>query len=304
MPAYNWNGIGLTAPDGWEPAALERDGFLLEKDALPLCELKWNVIHGTFSFAKHLKRLTKRHKGVTMHAVPEQEVPAPWGESVTTLGKSGIRVQSFIWRTRLHKGLGAALHNPATGLAALIQFFIHDEAAETEAARVLATFRDYSGGRTVPWAMFGIAARVPADFRLDTFSFKPGHYTVKFWRAKSRKQGDKLPAGKGPGTALVFERFAPASVLLKGTTLASWAGESMESAPPDTIPMVSGQNDVTWAGIAKTSLLRKALRRERHVMGRVWTTEGGNAILGVSTSGSLAMQGQSFTDICESYALV
>lgn len=294
----------MTTPDGWEPSALERDGLLLEREGQPACELKWRVVQGTFSFEKHLKRLTRQHKNVDMRGVPGEETPVLWQESADLLSQSGIRLQSFIWRTPVHKGIGAAMHNPATGLAALVQFFIASDEDEQVAAEVLATFRDYSAGKTIPWAMFGLTARLPAEFVIDTFSFKPGHYQVKYWRHKSAKQAGKLPAGKGAGTALVFERFAPASVLLKGKALADWIGDGVENSPPDSVLVDACPDMVSWAGVAKSSMLRRVLRRESHVAGRIWTPETGNSILGVTAIGTVPVPGEIFTSICESYELV
>lgn len=304
MPVYIWNGVGLTAPDGWEPSALERDGLFLEKDGLPLCELKWRKVEGTFSFEKHLKRLAKQHRGVEMRGVPHEETPDAWQSGVTRLTESGLRLESFIWKGAGHKGIGAALHHPATGLAGLIQFFIRREEDEDAAARVLATLRDYSGGRTVPWSMFGLSARLPAEFSLDTFSFKPGHYLIRFWRPKSLKHAGKLPAGKGPGTTLAFERFAPASVLLKEQELSAFVRDRIENAPPPSLPVEEGADAVSWSGLAKSSLLRAALRRQVHASGRVWTTDPGNAILSVSATGVVPVPDEMFTTICESYELV
>lgn len=304
MVDYIWNGVGLTVPDGWEPSALERDGLFLEHDGQPVCELKWRTVDGTFSFEKHLKRLARRHRDVDMRGVPDEETPDAWQTSVARLAESGLRLQSFIWKTPAHKGIGAALHNPATGLAALVQFFIRSEADEDVAAEALSTIRDYSAGKTIPWAMFGLTARLPAEFVLDTFTFKPGHYLVKFWRHKSAKHAGKLPAGKGPGTSLVFERFAPASVLLKEQELTSWVSQTLDNAPPDSMSLEQAGSTLSWAGATKSSLLRKALRRQVHSSGRVWTTDGGNAILSVTAVGVVPVPEVVFTPICESYELV
>jgi len=304
MVRYIWNGVGLTSPEVWEPAALERDGFLLEEEGRPRCELKWRVVQGTFSFEKHLKRLAKNHKGVTMDGVAVEDTPPSWQASLACLAESGLKHQSFIWKTAAHMGIGAALHNPATGLAALIQFFIEERNDEEVAAQALASFRDHSGGKTIPWQMFGLSARIPAEFVLDTFSFKPGHYLVKYWRPKSARQGNKLPAGKGRGTSLTFERFAPASVLLRSESLHGWLVEHMEDGPTDSIPVDVGVDHVSWQGVIKTSLLRQVLRRTVHTSGHVWTTDVGNAILAVQAKGNIPMPDKSFTDVCASYELV
>jgi len=304
MAEFIWNGVGITTPDGWEPAAIERDGLVFENRDRHVCELKWNVVQGSFSFDKHIKRLTKGHKNAALSGVGEDETPPAWTAALNRLTQSGIRAQSFIWQTEVNRGIGAALHNPATGLAALIQFFILDEQDETDAAATLASFRDYSSGKTVPWAMFGLKARVPAEFRLDTFSFKPGHYTVKFWRPKNAKNSGRLPAGKGPGTHLVFERFAPASVLLKHIAITDWTRQTMENAPPESVEIIANANTIYWNGTAMTSLLRRTLRRAVYTQGTVWITDNGNALLSVIAHGTVPAPDAIFTDICESYELV
>lgn len=302
MAEIVWNGLGLTAPSSWEPVAIERDGLTLAVGDTPACEFKWNRVVGSFSFDKHLKRLTKGNKGAALHGVEEDDTPPAWAAALASLAESGFRSKSFIWRSGQGRGIGAALHNPGTGLAVLVQFFMNDASDEAVAAEVLSTLRDYTAGQTAPWAMFGLAARVPAEFVLDTFSFKPGHYRVAWWRPRSGKHAGKLPPGKGPGTHLVFERFAPASVVLKGTNLEAWVTENVDNALAATER--EGQAGVEWQGVSKSSLLRKVLRREVHSRGRAWTTSEGNAILSVVAHGTVPAPEAAFNEICGSYELV
>ena len=304
MPDFAWNGIGLAAPPGWEPSAIERDGLILADALGPVCELKWNRVHGTFSFDKHLKKLTKGNKDAVVRAADAAGIPDAWARAVDRLAESGLRAKTFLWKADGSRGLGAALHHPGTGLACLIQFFIRGEGDEPVAADVLATLRDFTAGKTVPWAMFGLAARVPADFVLDTFSFRPGHYRVAWWRPASGRNRERVPAGKGPGTRLDFERFAPASVLLKGTSLEDWCRDRLAHAPPRSVPVDNGPGRIDWRGAAKTSLLRKVLRREVHTAGRAWTPEEGNAVLAVTAEGTVPLAEPTFNDICGSFTLV
>ncbi|WFS62940.1 hypothetical protein LF599_01895 [Pseudodesulfovibrio thermohalotolerans] len=304
MVDFAWNGIGLAAPLGWEPSAIERDGLLLADGAGPVCELKWNRVQGSFSFDKHLKRLTKGNRSADVRAVGPDEVPSDWAGAVDRLAESGLRARSFLWRAGENRGLGAALHHPGTGLACLIQFFIRSAADEAPAARVMATLRDHTAGKTLPWAMFGLAARVPADFALDTFSFRPGHYRMTFWRSASGGRSGRVPVGKGPGVRLDFERFAPASVLLKGTTLEAWCRDRLAHAPPTALPVEGGPGLVSWCGEARTSLLRRALRRVVRTRGRAWTTDAGNAVLAVTATGTAPLAESAFNDICGSFILV
>jgi len=301
MTDLAWNGVGLRTPDVWEPASLERDGLLLESGGRPVCELKWNVVQGTFSFARHMKRLSRNNRGVDILPVDPADTPPTWASAVSGLENSGLALRSFLWRTGDERGLGAALHHPATGLAALVQFFVRAPEDEDLAATVLATFRDHTGGKTLPWAMFGLAARVPARFRLETFSFKPGRFTVQYWRPRSTRSQDRLPAGKGPGVRLVFERFVPADVLLRGRDLADWAGEILD-LPKTPVPEAT-PDGLAWAGVSRTSLLRRLLGRETRARGVVRRTKR-NAILAVTATGTDPVDAAEFDAVVNSYGIV
>lgn len=304
MPEYRWNRVGITTPDDWEPAVLERDGLLLEQAGRPVCELKWNVVQGAFSFAKHIKKLSKGNKGVNMEAVETNVMPPSWRMTVDSLSRSGMKLQSFKWSHREQNGIGAAIHNPDTGLAALIQFFVYKPDSADHAASVLASLSDHAKGKTIPWAMFGLSARVPSEFKLHTFSFKPGHYSVKFWRAKSSKQADRVPTGKGPGISLIFERFAPANVLLASDSLRQWAANHMEPTISEALIDTTSQNGFSWQGLSKTSLLRRIVNRQEHDQGRIWLPEDSNAILSVRAVGTLPVGQSTFKRICDSYDIV
>ncbi|MDD3312927.1 hypothetical protein [Pseudodesulfovibrio sp.] len=301
MTDLAWNGVGLRAPDAWEPASLERDGLLLECGGRPACELKWNVVQGTFSFARHMKRLSRRNRDADILPVDPADTPPAWASAVGGLEDSGLALRSFLWRAGDERGLGAALHHPATGLAALVQFFVRTPEDEDLAATVLASFRDHSGGKTVPWAMFGLAARVPARFRLETFSFKPGRFTVQYWRTRSMRRQDRLPAGKGPGVRLTFERFVPADALLRGRDLADWSREILD-LPKRPVPEAT-PDGLAWAGVSRTSLLRRLLRREIRARGVV-RLAGKNAILAVTATGSDPVDAAEFDTVVQSYGIV
>jgi len=317
MAEYHWNGVGLTVPDEWEPLVLERDGLTLGSGSRPLCELKWRTVAGGFSFEKHLKRLARGHKDAAVRAVADDEPPVSWREAVESLERSGLRVRSFVWQAGGHRGMGAALHTPGTGLAALVQFFMHGEAdreAEGLAATVLASFRDHTVPRaersdpacrrTVPFCMFGLRGRVPAAFALDSFSFRPGHYMVRYWRPRRPDPGAGGPRAKGPGTRLTFERFAPASVLLKGRDLAGWAAEVLADPPPAGLAEIGPDGELAWSGVAATSMARRLLRRESHARGRAWLPSGTNHILAVTATGAVPMSDAPFAAVVESYELV
>ncbi|MUM77205.1 hypothetical protein GKC30_06120 [Pseudodesulfovibrio sp. F-1] len=317
MAEYHWNGVGLTVPDEWEPLVLERDGLTLGSGSRPMCELKWRTVAGGFSFEKHLRRLAKGHRDAAVRAVADDDPPLVWREAVEGLERSGLRVRSFVWQAGGHRGMGAALHGPGTGLAALVQFFMHgeeDREAEGLAAAALAAFRDHTvpwaersdpaSRRTVPFCMFGLRGRVPASFGLDSFSFRPGHYRVRYWRPRRPDSGNGRPTPRGSGTRLTFERFAPASVLLKGRGLDGWAAEALADPPPVGAVSIGRDGEAVWSCVAATSVARRLLRRENHARGRVWLPAGTNHILAVTATGAVPMPDAPFAAAVQSYELV
>ena len=303
MERVIWNGVGLDVPPAWEPAAVERDGLIFEHEDRPVCELKFRHVRGAFSFDKHIRRLTKSHKGVDVRTVSDSEAPEAWIAAVDALAQSGLRHQSFMWRTPEDKGIGAALFNPATGLAALVQYFVRSDADETAAAESLAAFRDRTGGKTAPFRLFGLEGRVPDGFMLHTFSFKPGHYSISYWRPKSKRHVGRVPSGKGPGTSLVFQRVAPASVLLKETSLVDYV-RTMDQAPPENMHIEAEPDRVMWSDRAHTSQLLTFFGKEKHHCGAAWIADPGNAILAVTVAGKVPMDQKAFIAAVESYALV
>jgi len=80
--------------------------------------------------------------------------------------------------------------------------------------------------------------------------------------------------------------------------------KNLEDAPPESVGITDKDRFIAWNGTAKTSLLRKTLRRAIYTQGRLWTTDSKNAILSVVVHGTVPAPEAIFNDICESYELV
>ncbi|WP_243544939.1 hypothetical protein [Pseudodesulfovibrio tunisiensis] len=299
MARIAWNGISLSLPRGWEIAALEKNGFLLHADQRPTCEVKWEQISGAFSFDKHLRKLEREFRETRLQPVDKGETPQVWADAVTRLEWSGLRLQSFSWNTESERGLGAIIHNPDTGLAALIQFFLHKETDTSPAARVLFSFRDHLAGKTRPWTAFGLNARLAGDWRLHEFSFHPGHFSLLFHRSPDNRE----TPGKKRGTFLLLQRHAPASVLLENSTLEHWVRTVHAELLPKRQNLETERETISWAGETLASPIRRLLGRDEFSRGRVWLPPETSAILSVAAYGRVKISKREFSEICDRYAV-
>ncbi|WP_147819767.1 hypothetical protein [Salidesulfovibrio onnuriiensis] len=286
-PSIAWNGISLDAPPEWEPSILERDFMRLEQDGRPVAELKWRRVQGRFSARKHIRKLDRAFGRADIR----EASPGPaWIEAAESLRASGLGVTLLEWED----SVGAVLHSPATGLAVLAQF-----PRPVAGAPVLASLRDHWGGATMPWRLFGIRARVPSDFLLDTFRFHPGRYGLEFRRPKRSVSVDARPGDfrRGPGASLVLERHAPADAMLAKQGFETWIEENYRKVIVGT--ETKDTNMIYWKGIQKR-FLRFSLRHQ----GRVWRDPAANAVFAVYAHGEQDIAEATFNQICNDYGAV
>lgn len=287
VPSIAWNGISIRAPLEWEPSILERDFMRLEQDGRSVAELKWRRVRGRFSVRRHIRRLDRKSGGAQIREFS----PGPdWEAAAEALRGSGFAVTLLEW----DGAAGAVLHSPATGLAVLAQF-----PQTAEGASVLASLRCHWGGTTMPWRLYGVQARIPTDFLLDTFRFQPGRYCLEFRRPRRRVATEVKPGDfrRGPGTSLVLERYAPADVMLAKQDFSSW----IEINYRKVIVGEEQQNSdmIDWIGRQKR-FLRPALRH----CGRVWRDRAANAVFAVRAQGELELAPAAFNRICNDYGAV
>jgi len=286
--AIAWNGISLCSPEDWEPSILERDFMRLEQDGIPVAEIKWRRVGGAFSAYKHMRKLDRKFRSVDIHeGSPSQE----WDTAADSLRQSGFNVTLLQWGA----AVGAMMHNPATGLALLAQFFEPGR----QAAAILASFRDHWNGESLPWRMFGIQARLPSGFLLDTFSFRPGHYTLRFRRPRRMPAVEATPQDfrRGAGTDLILERYAPADAILKNTDFHNWVLERYRKVIVGQVS--SKSNMIEWADVQKR-FLRSSMRHQ----GRIWLDQTANSFFSVVVEGEPVFQEEDFKRVCDEYGAV
>lgn len=283
-----WNGISLRVPQTWEPSVLERDFMRLEEHGLPVAEAKWSRVSGSFSVERHIRKLKRRFRGADIRVAS----PGPeWDESAELLRQGGLQTTILQWESVV----AAIIHSSSTGLSLLLQFLKTNEMSPA----TLASVRDHWAGKSLPWSLFGLRARIPSEYLLDTFSFKPGHYSLRFRRPKRNLAIDAKPQDlrRGPGAELTLERYAPADVMLAKQSFLGWAKENYRKAIVGE--KIFDDNVLSWIFFQK-----RFLRKEICHQGRVWQDSRANSIFSVVSKGSLSLSESEFLRICDEYGAV
>jgi len=255
-----WNGVQLEVPADWDPARMGRHFLLLEDEEGPRLALRWEPITGRFDAHKTLHKLT-RAVGADADVTPN-DPPAIWRNALKSGRGPEPEIYGFGWRD----GAGVLLFWPDLHIAALAGFY--GNSPPPAAGPVLAALRPVAGKPTRLFRIYDIHARVSADLNLDRFQFLPGAFELAF---------------SGTATRLLLYRWGPASMLLDGDGLLSFARRRLPSIPRDA---AGDEMDRRW----KQSLggpIGKFLpgKRARFEAGRIWRVSEMDRILGVIAAG-------------------
>lgn len=194
----------------------------------PWTEFRWERIRPPFSADKQLRRLGKAFPRVRFDAMRPGRNNALL-HAAQALSARGLECTPFNWNATPEKGATASSTQPPDGRDSghgLIAYSPAHELAlvcQTNAPEsgpeMIASARLYGAADLMPVNVFGLSARIPGSYRLDDFSFKPGHFRLVF---RSTERGWLGGEKRVPDTRLVLDRVGPASVALKATPLSDW----------------------------------------------------------------------------------
>jgi len=282
-----WNGIRFQVPSDWLPFRIERNYLVLERDAVPVMEIKWGRIRGRFSRERHLQLLAVRQKKKAGRAVRSCELPPDWEKAL-----AAYRACGFQWQEQKTGATGALLYCPVCRNATLVQFYQNDPAPEGNLlTRILASFRDHSQGDAVLWSAFDIRVAVPSFLQLRRHRFEPGYFELAF---ASKKH------------TVILNRWGPASVLLAGRDLSGFAA-SAAALPKDVQPHLSGDDPPTvmWSASQANNPWRRAANRlkVKPTLQQLcmWLVAEENRILAVRTEGRRPLAPQVFDALCRGF---
>lgn len=202
--ALAWNGLSLTVPGTWHPARLGQRHLYLEDDQGPVFEWKWRTGAGRGGMEAALRALTPKHRARAGEALPDNWLAA----------LNDYELMPLSWAQEGRSGLGAALFDPASGMAAVFQAYGGpdgpDRALCDRIAGVLASLRLDRPGSPA-FQVYGLTFTPPPGFFLSAFEFLPGRFSLSFAARRRR---------------LDIVRLAPADVLLGREDLAAVAGRA------------------------------------------------------------------------------
>jgi hypothetical protein len=282
-----WNGISFLAPATWEPGTIGSRYLLLEEDARPVLEVKWGKIKGAFSHEAHLRRLAAIHgKGIGKTLTPTP-LPSGWKEALAS-----YEVKGFSWHGRKVNGKGVLIYCPACLNATLIQFYQgSSRQLKGPSQGLLRSFQDHRQDKMVVWSVFDVRAVIPDNYTLIRHRFEPGRSELVL------TSGDQK---------LILNRWAPASVILCGQSLAQFA-ESVFHVSRDSLhpSHVAGHKAVEWS--IAPSFTRPAHWWERLTARpsfrwlRLWHVEEKNRVMGIMVEGKSPFQDHFLEGICAGY---
>lgn len=190
--SLGWDGLRVEIPAGMEPVILDRGFVRLAGPELPVLDLRFGPEKATFDPDKDGPRLLK----------------------ASGIGETRLTPLRAAWTSRLKGGVWAA---PAAEPRLFVLLPTEKKAVVASlfsAPPPLAVLRPVleSLDWTPPdawrsWRCYDLQLETPPHAVLGKASFRPGAFRLEFSIARSR---------------LVFERLAPASVLLAETALETW----------------------------------------------------------------------------------
>jgi len=281
-----WNGIRFKIPADWEVGQIGARHLIFEDEAVPVMEIKWGVVKGTFSHRTHLKRLAALQSRRNKISVAEWILPPHWEKTL-----ADFRAGGFLWQSPEASARGAILFCAVCRTASLIQFF-GDSSVEREKIllAVLKSFRDHSQDGWLLWSIFDIRATLPQSMQLVRFRFEAGKFELGF---KSGRHNIHL------------HRWAPAAALLGGQDLVSFSRTIPEFA--EGHPQPAAINDceaVEWSISPGSGWRRKICRFKLNpsfYWFRMWCLEKQNRILAVRAEGKDPLDIHLLNQICEDY---
>lgn len=268
-----WNGIRMSLPRSWQPAAIDLFHLIFEDDDGPALEIRWSRSgYGANAREKIYRRL---HRTAKMHNAELREKPvhAKWQNALKPHHLKGFR-----WQTGTHSADGIVINCPLCGMVTLLQFY-HGCAKRNQQLfeRILATFKDHENKRTMTyWAMYDIRAELPHDYELIKARFGAGFFQLDF---------------KHKATSVSLYRFAPATAILSDISLLDFSRKRWPAYHPQfSAEDVAGLSRIEYRTLLEEKLNKRVIGRlfgrKRDAWVRVWLLKRPNRIFAVRIEGN------------------
>ncbi len=266
-----WDGLQVQIPRTMEPVILDRGFIRLVGPELPTVELRFAPEKRPFDPHKDPRRILRAAElsGQTLDPCGE-----PWAQRLPGNLYTSDRLSLLQFRDS--RGLVAILFSapPPPNMAQTILTSLHWVSPRTWRR----------------WCCYDITFETPPDYALDKAVFRPGRFHLTFTH--------------GPGK-LIFDRLAPANVLLDHTNLVAWCRQYLGDGADSGTTIVSvGDTEVDV--FTKPSYFYRTLPwlpgLHPPLRGKIRHVVEGNKILVVTEQGP-EMTAATYHRILTSYAI-
>ncbi len=191
-----WDGLQVQIPQTMEPATLDRGFIRLFGSELPTVDFRFGLEKGPFDRHKDGHRIL-RATGLAKETL--EPCGEPWADGLPGILYNSSRLYVLQFRESL--GVVAALFS---------------EPPPPDMVRIIfASLNWFPPGTWRRWCCYDLTFETPPDYALHKAVFNPGNFHFTFTNG-SRK--------------LLFNRLAPANVLLADTNLVSWCKQNQRYA--------------------------------------------------------------------------
>ncbi len=218
-----WDGLQVQIPVRMEPATLDRGYIRLFGAKRPTVDFRFGAEKNPFDPHKDGRRIL-RAAGLAKETL--ESCSEPWTDDLPGILYNSSRLYVLQFRESL--GVVAALFS---------------EPPPPDMVQIIFTSLNwFPPGTWRRWCCYDLTFETPPDYTIHKAVFNPGRFHLTFTKG-SRK--------------LIFDRLAPANVLLANTNLVSWCKHNQRYASDDTT--ILSVNDTEADIFMKPSFLSRTL---------------------------------------------
>lgn len=204
---FCWNGLCFELPGGWEPVKIGKFDLAFEEGERLVLEMRWKRSEDRMDLNRIIQRRIDRYARDGIRLRPMQSrIGLPQSQSVEW---------AFLeWQGKTYQGIEVVRLCTVCAMVSVFRVFqVAVEKAQpiypwSMIERILGTFSDHGNPDGIQFSIYDIDLIVPAEFRLDRFSFLPGAFELQFCADHGN---------------IRYNRWAPAHLLLQGNPLEKFA---------------------------------------------------------------------------------
>ncbi|MCG8532283.1 MAG: hypothetical protein MI749_16690 [Desulfovibrionales bacterium] len=280
-----WNGISLTMPDNWIPAAIEQRYLLFSRDSHPALEIKWHTASNAASLPKKERDLTRQLKKIQGFSTEQSAMTTQW-QTITDALPPSLDVLPFTHA----QGSGAICTHAPSNTILVLQVHAPVDQYSAVIQQVLSSLTVTPSDEPVHFKMFGLNCALPAGTTLVRHSFKPGEFI--------------LETQSGPYN-ICITRLGPANVVLEGKPFRRWLHSTydlpLETVHKDKSILPTGaQKRYHWEYLDTPSFIQRLFRSETAPQrkGAAWIVESENKLISVEIRSSKPISSNFLESIC------